>query len=163
LIGTAHIEPTRKLFVEGLGFRLSDSISGLAFFLRCSSDHHNFLIQPGPVPYLNHYAFEHDDVDAVARAATLYLQRHPERQIAGPGRHVIGSNVFWYMKDPCGNYFEFFTDMDYIERDDTWQARPDWPLEGNWSIWGDPEPPEVFFQPDDIEDIAAGQREEYGS
>jgi catechol 2,3-dioxygenase-like lactoylglutathione lyase family enzyme len=159
-IGTPEIEKTRQLFVDGLGFRPSDSVAGIAYFLRCSPDHHNFLIQPGPVPYLNHYAFEHDDIDALARAASLYVRAHPDAQVDGPGRHVIGSNVFWYMRDPSGTFFEFFTDMDAIPDDEAWEARDDWPLEGTWSSWGSAEPPEVFFQPDDIDDIVAGYHRE---
>ena len=31
-------------------------MGGRGWFLRCSPDHHNMLITPGPVPYLNHYA-----------------------------------------------------------------------------------------------------------
>lgn len=160
VVGTPEIEKTRQLFVDGLGFRPSDSVAGIAYFLRCSPDHHNFLIQPGPVPYLNHYAFEHDDVDALARAASLYVRAHPDAHVDGPGRHVIGSNVFWYMRDPSGTFFEFFTDMDAITDDEAWVAREDWPLEGTWSSWGSPEPPEVFFQPNDIDDVVAGYQQE---
>lgn len=154
VIGTPEIDKTRQFFMDGLGFRLSDAVAGIAFFLRCSADHHNFLIQPGPVPYLNHYAFEHDDIDAVARAASLYVRAHPQAHIDGLGRHVVGGNVFWYMKDPSGTFFEFFTDMDRLP--DDWQAREDWPLEDTWSSWGSPEPPEVFFQPQDMDAVAAG-------
>ena len=42
-------EATRRFFVEGLGFRVSEEIPGFgAAFLRCSTDHHNVLVQPGP-------------------------------------------------------------------------------------------------------------------
>jgi len=160
VIGTPHIEQTLRFFVDGLGFRISDSVAGVAFFLRCSFDHHNLLIQPGPVPYLNHYAFEHDDVDAVARAASVYVRAHPDAHVDGLGRHMIGSNVFWYMRDPCGTFFEFFTDMDAIPDDTAWQARDDWALEGTWSVWGSREAPEVFFQPADLDSVVAGFHEE---
>ena len=161
-VGTPEIEKTRALFVDGLGFRISDVTAGIAFFTRCSMDHHNLVIQPGPVPYLNHYALEHDDIDAVARAASVYLRAHGDAQVAGPGRHVIGGNVFWYMRDPCGTFFEFFTDMDVIPDDDAWEARRDWSLEGTWSVWGSPEPPEVFFQPGDLDEVVAGFQRENG-
>ncbi len=160
VVGTPHIDKTRELFVDGLGFRVSDSVAGIAHFLRCSTDHHNLLIQPGPVPYLNHYALEHDDIDALARAASLYVRAHGDAHVDGPGRHVVGGNVFWYMRDPSGTFFEYFTDMDVIASDEQWQPRQDWPLEGNWSIWGSSEPPEVFFQPNDIHDIIAGYNRE---
>ncbi len=160
VVGTPEIEKTRALFVDGLGFRISDSVAGLAFFTRCSMDHHNLLISPGPVPYLNHYALEHDDIDSVARAATLYLRAHEDAQIAGPGRHMIGGNIFWYMRDPSGTFFEYFADMDLIDDDQAWQPREDWPLEDSWSVWGEKDQPEVFFQPHDIEDVIAGYQKE---
>jgi hypothetical protein len=28
------------------------------------------------------------------------LEGHPERHVWGLGRHHIGSNFFWYLKDP---------------------------------------------------------------
>jgi hypothetical protein len=162
VVGTPDPGGTRKLFVDGLGYRVSDEVAGVAFFLRCSRDHHNLLIAPGPVPYLNHYALEHDDIDAVCRAATLYLRAHPGTQVAGPGRHQIGGNMFWYMRDPSGTFFEYFTDMDVIEDDDAWQPRSDWPLDDSWSVWGDKDQPEVFFRPDDIDTVIAGYQKAKG-
>jgi len=120
------------------------------------------LLTPGPVPYLNHYALEHDDMDAVCRAATLYLRNHEGTQIAGPGRHQIGGNMFWYLRDPSGTFFEFFADMDRITDDDAWQVREDWPLDDSWSLWGDKEQPEVFFRPDDIDEVIEGWNEAHG-
>jgi catechol 2,3-dioxygenase-like lactoylglutathione lyase family enzyme len=160
VIGTPEVAKTKEFFVDGLGFRISDIVAGIAFFTRCSMDHHNFLISPGPVPYLNHYALEHDDIDAVARAASVYLRAHSDRQIDGPGRHWIGGNVFWYMRDPSGTFFEYFADMDVIDDDEAWQVREDWDLEDAWSIWGNKDQPEVFFQPDDMEEVIAGYQKE---
>lgn len=160
VVGTPEVEKTKQLFVDGLGFRISDIVAGIAFFTRCSMDHHNLLIQPGPVPYLNHYAFEHDDIDAVARAASVYVRAHGDSHVDGPGRHTIGGNVFWYMRDPSGNFFEFFTDMDVIADDEAWQVRDDWAPEDTWSIWGNKDAPEVLFQPDDIDEVIAGFRKE---
>ncbi len=67
---------TRRFFADGLGFRVSDEIGGLgAAFLRCSTDHHNLLVQPGPLAFLHHTAWEMDDVDAVqAQIASNMLQ-----------------------------------------------------------------------------------------
>jgi len=164
VIGTPKPIETIQLLTEGLGFRVSDTVAGgLAAFMRCSPDHHNLLVTPGEVPYLNHYALEHDDFDAVMRAATLYLGRHgDERQIAGPGRHQIGGNIFWYMLDPSGTFFEYFADMDRIDDDDAWEIRTDWDPADSWSIWGSGKQPEVFFRPNDMDEIVAGWRRSQG-
>jgi catechol 2,3-dioxygenase-like lactoylglutathione lyase family enzyme len=162
VVGTNDILASHKLYTEGIGFRVSDIVGGLAFFMRCSPDHHNFLLTPGPVPYLNHYALEHDDTDAVCRAATLYQREHEGTQISGPGRHQIGGNMFWYMRDPSGTFFEYFADMDRITDDEGWQIREDWPLDDSWSLWGDKDQPEVFFRPDDIDAVIEGWNKAHG-
>ncbi len=159
VLGSPDPVGTAKFFLEGVGFRLSDQILGVLSFMRCSTDHHNLLIQPAPVPYLNHYAFEFDDIDAVAAAAGRYLLGREERHVVGLGRHVVGSNVFWYMNDPCGTMVEFFTDMDDIPDDDAWQVRSDWEL-GQFASWGPKEPPPEFAFPPDLEAIGQAQQAE---
>ena len=155
VVGSPKPIKTTKLCVEGLGFRVSDTLGGgLASFLRCSPDHHNLLVAPGQVPYLNHYALEHDDFDSVMRAATVYLQAHgDDKQIAGPGRHQIGGNIFWYMLDPSGTFFEYFADMDQIVDDDAWQVKEDWDPSSSWSVWGEARQPEIFFKPADMQEL----------
>lgn len=34
-------------------------------FMHRSWDHHNLLVTLEPIPYLNHYGQEHDDLDSV--------------------------------------------------------------------------------------------------
>ena len=157
VVGSPEPQKTTEL-CKALGFRVSDSLGGgIATFLRCSPDHHNLLVTPGPVPYLNHYALEHDDFDSVMRAATIYLDKHgSDHQIAGPGRHQIGGNIFWYMLDPSGTFFEYFADMDQIPDDNAWAPKHDWNPANAWSVWGEQKQPEVFFAPTDIQAIIAG-------
>lgn len=161
VIGTPDVPGTYALYVDLLGFRVSDKVlGGLGWFTRCSPDHHNMLITPGPVPYLNHYAIERDDIDGVMKAAGEYLAANPGTQIAGPGRHQLGGNVFWYLQDPAGNFFEQFADMDYIEDDAAWEVG-DWGKPG-WSLWGDDEQPEIFFKPRDMTEIIHGFHQQHG-
>lgn len=153
VLGSPDPLGTAKFFMEGIGFRMSDLVAGMLTFMRCSTDHHNMLVMPSPVPYLNHYAFEHDDVDSVGDAAMRYLADNEDRHIVGLGRHVVGSNVYWYMSDPCGTMFEFFCDMDCIPDDDAWVPGTDWGLD-RFSAWGPKEPPPEFIVPTDIDEIA---------
>jgi hypothetical protein len=159
VVGSPDPLGTAKFFLEGIGFRLSDQVAGLLTFMRCSSDHHNLLVQPAPVPYLNHYAFELDDVDAVGAAASRYLGEHDERHVVGLGRHTIGSNVFWYVKDSAGTMMEFFSDMDDIPDDEAWTPRTDWEL-GQFAEWGPKEPPHEFGFPPDLDQIARAREAE---
>ena len=47
-------------------------------------------------------------------------RRSPERHVWGLGRHFIGSNFFWYLRDPAGNFSEYYSDMDSITDDQLW-------------------------------------------
>ena len=39
----------------------------------------------------------------------------------GPGRHILGSNYFWYFNSPFGGMMEYDADMDL--HDDSWVPR----------------------------------------
>ena len=92
--------PARRFFTEGLGFKVSDTVPFLASFMRCSTDHHNVLVQQAPVSYLHHTSWQVDDVDEIGRGATAMLAKDPDRHVWGLGRHFVGSNYFWYLKRP---------------------------------------------------------------
>jgi hypothetical protein len=159
VLGSPDPVGTAKFFLDGVGFRMSDQIMGVLTFMRCSTDHHNLLVQPAPVPYLNHYAFEFDDIDAVGAASCAYLAKHEERHVVGLGRHVVGSNVFWYMTDPAGTMMEFFCDMDDIPADESWTPRTDWEI-AQFAKWGPMAPPPEFAIPADLDAIAKAREAE---
>jgi catechol 2,3-dioxygenase-like lactoylglutathione lyase family enzyme len=147
---------SRRFFVDGLGFRVSDEIAGLgAAFLRCSNDHHNLLVQPGPFAFLHHTAWEMDDVDAVGAAAAAMVAADPRCHAWGLGRHAIGSNYFWYLRDPAGNFAEYTSDLDVIADEEAWRVASSMPVAG-LAAWGPPVPRE-FLAPDDIVALAKGQ------
>lgn len=155
VLGSPDQAVTERFFIEGLGFKVSDSIAGVASFLRCSTEHHNVLVQGAPVPFLHHTSWQVDDVDEIGRGAAAMLAADPGRHVWGLGRHFIGSNFFWYLKDPAGNFAEYSSDIDVIVDDEVWEP-------GVWSgmrslmAWG-PDVPGAFLAPDDLADlIAAG-------
>jgi catechol 2,3-dioxygenase-like lactoylglutathione lyase family enzyme len=148
VIGSRDQEASQRFFTEGLGFAVSDQVPGLASFLRCSTDHHNILVQRAPVDFLHHTAWEVDDVDEVGRGATAMLEGHPERHVWGLGRHHIGSNFFWYLKDPAGNFSEYYSDLDCIVDDALWKPSVVSGARGLYS-WGPPVPPS-FLNPEDL-------------
>jgi catechol 2,3-dioxygenase-like lactoylglutathione lyase family enzyme len=149
VLASTDIAGTRTVF-SALGFKLSDEFKGGAF-LRCSEDHHNCLLLDAPVSYLHHTAWQVNDVDEVGRGAMAMLEDHPDRHIWGLGRHYAGSNFFWYLKDPAGNFAEYFSDMDYIDDDANWTAQR---LAGRQELfnWGPPLP-KSFLRPDDLDHL----------
>lgn len=121
VIGSTDLDATQRFFTDGIGLKVSDRVPGLASFMRCSEDHHNILVQQAPLNFLHHTAWEVDDIDEVGRGAMSMLEDHPYRHVWGLGRHHIGSNFFWYLKDPAGNFSEYYSDIDCIVDDQLWK------------------------------------------
>jgi catechol 2,3-dioxygenase-like lactoylglutathione lyase family enzyme len=154
VLGSTDQEASTSFFTDGLGFKVSDRIKGAGAFMRCSTDHHNVLVLGAPVNFLHHTSWQVDDVDDVGRGACAMLEDRPERHIWGLGRHYAGSNFFWYLKDPAGNFSEYYSDMDCIVEDQLWTPED---LEGARGLfaWGPPPPPS-FLQPEDLAAMMTG-------
>jgi catechol 2,3-dioxygenase-like lactoylglutathione lyase family enzyme len=154
VIGSNDFDGTLRFFTEGLGFQVSDRIKDAGAFLRCSTDHHNVLVLSTPVNFLHHTSWQVDDVDEVGRGAAAMLEGHPDRHVWGLGRHHAGSNFFYYLKDPAGNFSEYYSDMDCILEDQLWTPET---LEGARGLynWGPPPPPS-FLHPDDLAELMIG-------
>jgi catechol 2,3-dioxygenase-like lactoylglutathione lyase family enzyme len=154
VIGSTDQPASQRFFTEGLGFKISDTVPGLAAFLRCSTDHHNVLVQQAPVEFLHHTSWQVDDVDEVGRGATAMLGTDPERHVWGLGRHHVGSNFFWYLKDPAGNFSEYYSDLDCIVDDQLWTPGVWEGTQGLYN-WGPPPPPS-FLAPEDLAALMTG-------
>jgi catechol 2,3-dioxygenase-like lactoylglutathione lyase family enzyme len=154
VIGTTNLAASTAFFVDGLGLKVSDYIGDKGVFLRCSTEHHNVLVLAAPVNFLHHTSWQVADVDEIGRGATRMLEDHPERHIWGLGRHHAGSNFFWYLKDPAGNFSEYFADMDGDIDDLLWKPEV---FEGHQGLynWGPPPPPS-FLRPDDLAELMIG-------
>jgi len=154
VLGSVDFPATVAFFVDGLGFKVSDRIKDMGAFMRCSTDHHNMLVLSAPVNFLHHTAWQVDDIDDVGRGAYAMLEGRPERHVWGLGRHFAGSNFFWYLKDPAGNFSEYYSDMDCIVDDQLWTPED---LEGARGLfaWGPPPPPS-FLEPEDLAALMTG-------
>jgi catechol-2,3-dioxygenase len=154
VIGSLDQPRTQRFFVDGIGFLVSDVIKDRAAFLRCSTDHHNLLVQSAPARFFHHSSWEVDDVDEVGRGASAMIEADPARHVWGLGRHHVGSNFFWYLRDPAGNFSEYYSDLDCILDDQLWQPSV---FEGKWARydWGPPPPPS-FIRPDDLAELMTG-------
>jgi hypothetical protein len=153
---TTSFGATNDFFTTLVGFKASDYIGDIGVFLRCSTDHHNVLVLEAPATFLHHSAWQVDDIDEIGRGASALLEGHPERHVWGLGRHHAGSNFFWYLRDPAGNFSEYYSDLDYIPEDAAWTPET---AVGKFGLynWG-PEPPAAFLQPDDLMELVGKQR-----
>jgi catechol 2,3-dioxygenase-like lactoylglutathione lyase family enzyme len=140
---TTSLQKKMDFYTRVMGMKLSDTSGGLIAFLRPpgGSDHHTVALLQSDRPGFHHASFEVDNVDMVGLGGQGMLQKG-YRNGWGLGRHALGSNFFWYIRDPHDGLCEYFADIDYIADDDAWQPH-DWPLEVSFYLWG-PNPPEEF-------------------
>ena len=78
------------------------------------SDHHSIVLAANVAPGLNHCAFEMQDLEAVANGQQR-LKAGGWKHAWGIGRHLIGSQVFDYWRDPWGHMLEHYADGDRFD------------------------------------------------
>lgn len=109
---------------DRLGFVTTDRFDNVGPFMRPAGtdDHHTlFFIQTPPhMQGLEHFTFHMGGPTEVMQAGTNMVNKGYQ-SFWGPGRHLFGSNWFWYFKSPFGCNMEFDADMDL--HDDSWIAR----------------------------------------
>jgi catechol 2,3-dioxygenase-like lactoylglutathione lyase family enzyme len=143
-----------QFYQEVLGLRKSDSYyaghpdNTIAAFMHCGlgktfTDHHTVALitaQDG-VARFDHSAFEVLDLDDVAQG-NAYLLSKGYRHAWGVGRHIQGSQIFDYWRDPFGNKIEHWTDGDLVN-DDT-EAGHAHISDDELSQWAPPLNPDFF-------------------
>lgn len=152
LYTTTDLDGSIAFLTGVLGFRVSDTVPGIIAFTRCSTDHHNIGLSTAPVPFFHHSSWEVDDVDTIGHGAQKLLAVDPDRSAWGLGRHFLGSNYFWYFRDPSGNMAEYYADLDQI--DDADWTTGSWGPEKSLYAWGPPVPSD-FLVPRDIEELSS--------
>lgn len=117
-------EVTVRWYIEHFGLiasdvqHLADGTPALAF-LRCDrgaepTDHHTIVVSRSYRRSVNHAAFEVDDVDAVAMGQRV-LREAGWHHAWGIGRHLMGSQIFDYWRDPWGSAHEHYADGDHLD------------------------------------------------
>ncbi|MGY4924576.1 VOC family protein [Streptomyces sp. 900105755] len=109
-------------------------------FIRCDQgsrpvDHHTLALHLGPGTGYVHSAYQVTDLDAIA-AGGEYLAERGYRRSWGIGRHIQGSQLFDYWRDPDRFMLEHFADGDLFSRD----LKPGWaPMSASGlAQWGPP-------------------------
>jgi hypothetical protein len=115
-------------------------------FLRCGlgeryTDHHSLGLFNSPKTRIAHSAFEVLDFDDLMMG-NAHLLKCGYAHSWGVGRHVEGSQIFDYWRDPFGNKVEHFTDGDQINDHYRTGVQPI-SIEG-LSQWAPPMPPGFF-------------------
>jgi len=106
---------SEAFYQQTLGFKLSDRFIGGMSFWACNTNHHSIAFMPARngVPAFNHAAFELRDWEEWLKAVFYAGERGIPRSW-GPGRHLFGSNLFSYYKDPEGNTVEYTAEVEQL-------------------------------------------------
>ncbi|MET0442277.1 MAG: VOC family protein [Casimicrobiaceae bacterium] len=137
--------PRQVAFYERtLGLRLSDRSGDIIAFVHGphASDHHLVAFAKSNAPGYHHSSWDvgrFDDVGLGAESMKAQGYTHGW----GVGRHVLGSNYFYYVQDPWGSWAEYSYDIDFVPVDVDWPAA-DHPPEDSFYIWG-PTVPDDFI------------------
>ncbi len=109
-------------------------------FIRCDrgsvpADHHTLAMHLGPGVGYVHSAYQVSDLDSVAMGGE-YLKAQGYNRVWGIGRHIQGSQIFDYWRDPDKLMFEHFADGDMFDCD----VEPGWaPMSASGlAQWGPP-------------------------
>ena len=152
LLRCTDMEASLRFYTEMLGFKISDSgYAGEAdnvvgHFLHCGlgktyTDHHTLAIFKRQESKIDHSGYEVLDMDDLM-VGNEYLKAQAFKHQWGVGRHVEGSQVFDYWRDPFGNKIEHWTDGDLVNEDYRGAVTKLGP-EGLCQ-WGPPLPPEFY-------------------
>ena len=118
---------TLNWYLDNLGMIVSDFLffpgqrerGPTMSFIRCDrgstpTDHHTLAIALGPANRYIHSAYQVCDLDALA-AGGEYLRERGYFRSWGIGRHIQGSQIFDYWRDPDGFLVEHFADGDVFD------------------------------------------------
>ena len=127
VLNVVDFRDSERWYKDRFGLITSDEIyieskeNVLGAFLRCDRgkdyvDHHTlFLVGAGESGF-NHAAFEVEDWDSLMIGHDRLKQGDYEHRW-GVGKHILGSQVFDYWRDPHGFSLEHFTDGDLFNVD----------------------------------------------
>jgi len=113
-----------EFYVRRLGFVCTDRFTNVGAYLRPRGtlEHHTlFLIQAPPhLQGVEHFTFHVAGPTELMLAGTHFSSKG-HRSFWGPGRHLLGSNWFWYFDSPFGCRVGYDADMDL--HDERWTPR----------------------------------------
>ena len=137
---TPDVARMMRFAIDVLGLRLSDhSGDGIAFMHGAhGSDHHLVAFAKSNGPGLHHSSWDVGSINEVGRGSEQMREAGYDKGW-GVGRHVLGSNYFYYVRDPWGSWAEYSCDIDFVPATLDWPAA-DNPPEDSFYLWGPPVP-----------------------
>ena len=142
LLFTTDLQRAVSFYSKILGVRLSDEAEVVAFMHGVhGSDHHLVAFGQANGAGLHHSSWDVRSIHEVGLGAMQMAAAGYDRGW-GVGRHVLGSNYFFYVRDPWDSYAEYSCDIDYVPADIDWPSQS-FTAENGFYLWAPP-PPEDF-------------------
>jgi catechol 2,3-dioxygenase-like lactoylglutathione lyase family enzyme len=140
---TPDVTRAVDFYTRALGVRLADRSGDIIAFTygRHGSDHHLLAFLSGGGNGLHHSSWDTPSVEELGLGNTQ-MRAGGYTQHWGPGRHVLGSNYFNYVKDSFGQWWEYSSHIDYIAKDADWMVA-NFADEDALYLWG-PDMPSDF-------------------
>ena len=143
LLFTPDVSRMVRFCEDVLGLRLSDRSGDLVAFTHTphGSDHHLLAFVKSGAAGLHHTSWDVGSLDHVGEGSEQ-MRSAGFTEGWGVGRHVLGSNYFYYARDPWGSFAEYSFDIDFVPPSGEWVAG-DYAPEDSFYLWG-PAVPEWF-------------------
>ncbi|CAD6562066.1 hypothetical protein LMG27952_07671 [Paraburkholderia hiiakae] len=147
---TPDVPRSLAFYSQILGLRLSDRSGDAVAFLHGphGSDHHLMAFANSRGAGLHHLSWDVPTVEDVGLGAMQMAERGYAKGW-GIGRHVLGSNYFFYVADPWGSFSEYSAYMDFIPASVDWQGGDHEPEDSSY-LWG-PEVPAFMRENHEID------------
>ena len=148
VLETTRFQSALQWYLDFLGLIVSDFLylddlrdrGPTMAFIRCDlgsvpSDHHTLAMHLGMHNGYVHSAYQVTDLDAVATGG-MHLSKEGYKRVWGIGRHIQGSQIFDYWRDPDRMMFEHYADGDMFDC----AVEPGWAAmsASGLSQWGPP-------------------------
>jgi catechol 2,3-dioxygenase-like lactoylglutathione lyase family enzyme len=124
VLETPDFDVSARWYMDTLGFIPSDVMclpdgTPVGAFMRLDrgaqpTDHHTLFVTMGLDSKVDHVAFEVVDLDAIEMGQQV-LMANRYRHAWGVGRHLLGSQIFDYWRDPWGQKHEHYADGDLFD------------------------------------------------
>ena len=124
VLETPNFKSSVRWYMDTFGFIPSDVMclpdgAPVGAFMRLDrgsipTDHHTLFVATGLESKVDHVAFEVVDLDAVEMGQQVLMARR-YRHAWGVGRHLLGSQIFDYWRDPWGQKHEHYADGDLFD------------------------------------------------
>jgi catechol 2,3-dioxygenase-like lactoylglutathione lyase family enzyme len=137
-------DPNRQqAFYRELGFLLSDALGDIFCWMRPNPVHHSIAFAAREDVAINHLAVELPDRASFIGAIDRVVAAGGALEF-GPGRHLVGGNLFAYLRDRYGLRWELCTELHRLDADAEPQVREAGVRRRSINLFG-VQPPQSFL------------------